>query len=169
METLHSVTDLIRPHCYMTSIDSKDAYYSVKTSEEDSKYLKFYSRKYLFKFVVLPNGLSSGPQKFTKLTEPPITCLRIDGVIVAIYIYDIIVIGDTYEECLIGIIKTIKLSLKPSFIICPRKSSLQPSQEITYLGFFFNSKEILVTLNSGKRGKIIGFCKSSFFKKKIIL
>ena len=166
METLHSVTDLIRPHCYMTSIDSKDAYYSVKTSEEDSKYLKFYSRKYLFKFVVLPNGLSSGPQKFTKLTEPPITCLRIDGVIVAIYIYDIIVIGDTYEECLIGIIKTIKLSLKPSFIICPRKSSLQPSQEITYLGFVFNSKKMLFTLTNEKREKIIESCKS-FFKKDL--
>ena len=110
METVHSVADLIQPHCYMTSIDSKDTYYSVKISEEDSKYLKFYSGKFFLKFVVLPNGLSSGPQKFTKLTKPPITCLRIDGVIVAVYIYDIIVIGDTYEECLIGIIKAINVS-----------------------------------------------------------
>ena len=44
--------------------------------------------------------------KFTKLTKPPIACLRIEGVIVVIYIDDIIVIGDTYEECLIGTIKT---------------------------------------------------------------
>ena len=43
METVHSVAHLIQPHCYMTSIDLKDAYYSVKTSEEDSKYLKFYA------------------------------------------------------------------------------------------------------------------------------
>ena len=162
-------SSLTQPHCYMTSIDSKDTYYSVKISEEDSKYLKFYSGEFFLKFIVLPNGLSSGPQKFTKLTKPPITCLRIDGVIVAVYIYDIIVIGDPYEECLIGIIKAIKLSLKPSFIIYSRKSSLQPSQEITYLGFVFNSKEILVTLNSGERGKILGFCKSYFFKKKIVL
>ena len=35
METVHSVPDLIQPHCYMTSIDLKDAYYSVKISEED--------------------------------------------------------------------------------------------------------------------------------------
>ena len=113
---------------------------------------------------MLPNGLSSGPRKFTKLTKPPIACLRTEGVIVAIYIDDIIVIGDTYEECLIGTIKTIKLFLKLGFIIHPEKSSLQPSQEITYLGFVFNAKEKLVTLTSEKREKILESCKR-FFKK----
>ena len=48
-------------------------------SEEDKKYLKFYSRKKFLKFVVLPNGLSLGPQMFTKLTKPPIACLRTEG------------------------------------------------------------------------------------------
>ena len=43
MEAVHSVANLIHPHCHMTSIDLKDAYYSVKLSEEDSKYLKFYA------------------------------------------------------------------------------------------------------------------------------
>ena len=58
-----------------------------------------------------PNGLSSGPRKFAKLTKPSIPCLRIEDVIVAIYI-DFIVTGETYEEWLIGTIKTIKLFLK---------------------------------------------------------
>ena len=43
IEKVHSVANLIPPHCHMTSIDLKDAYYSVKVSEEDSKYLKFYA------------------------------------------------------------------------------------------------------------------------------
>ena len=148
MDTVHSVADLIQAHCHMTSIDLKDAYYSVKISEEDSKYLKFCVGNFFLKFVVLRNGLSSGPRKFTKLTKPLIACLRIEGVIVAIYIDDNIVIGDTYEECLIGTIKTVKLFLKVGFIIHPEKTSLQPSQKITYLGFVFNSKEVLVTLTS---------------------
>ena len=59
----------------MTSIDLKDAYYSVRISEKDSKYLKFYAGKKVLKFVVLPNRLFSGPRKFTKLTKPPIACL----------------------------------------------------------------------------------------------
>ena len=149
----------------MTSIDLKGAYYSVKISEEDSKYLEFYAGKNVLKFVVLPNGLSSGPRKFTKLTKPPIACLRIEGVIVAIYIDDIIVIGDTYEECLIGTIKTIKLFLKLGFIIHPQRSSLQPSQEITYLGLVFNSKEMLVTLTTEKKENILESCKSFYNKR----
>ena len=94
----------------------------MKISEEDSKYLKFYVGKNLLKFVVLPNGFFSGLRKFTELTKPSIACLRIEGVIVAIYIDDIIVIGATYEECLIGAIKTIKLFLKLGFIIHPKKT-----------------------------------------------
>ena len=112
IETVHSVADLIQPYCYMTSIDLKDAYYSVKIPQEDSKHLKFYAGKTFWKFVALSNGLSSGPRKFTKLTKPLTACLRIERIIAAICINDIIVIGDTYEECLIGTIKTIKLLLK---------------------------------------------------------
>ena len=84
---------------------------------------------------------------------------------VAIYIDDIIVIGGTYEECLTGTIKTIMFFLKLGFIIHPEKSSLKPSQETTYLGFVFNSKEMSVTLTSVKREKILESCKR-FFKKE---
>ena len=136
----------------------------MKISEEDSKYLKFYAGKFFLKFLVLPNGLSSGPRKFTKLTKLLIACLKIEGVIVAIYTDDIIVIRNSYEECLIDTIKTIKLFLKLGFIIHPEKSSLQPSQEITYLGFVFNSKEMLVTFTSEEREKILEPCKI-FLKK----
>ena len=111
METVHSVSDLIQPYCYMTSRDLKDASYSVTISEEDSKYLKFYAGRNFLKLVALPNGLSSGQRKFTKLTKLPIACLRIEVVIVAISIDDIIVIGDTYEEWRIGTIGEQKLSM----------------------------------------------------------
>ena len=41
METLSTILKLVRPNCYMTSVDIKDAYYSVPTAVEDQKYLKF--------------------------------------------------------------------------------------------------------------------------------
>ena len=138
-------------------------------SEKDSKYLKFYAGKFFLKFLVLPNGLPSGPRKFTKLTKPPIAYLRTEGVVVAIYIDDIIVIGDTYEECLIVTVKTIKLFLRLGFIIHSEKSSLQLSQKIAYIGFVFNSKEILVTLTSEKKGKSLESCKSFFNKNSFTI
>ena len=45
METVHLLADLIQLHCH---IDFKDVYYSVKISEEDSKYLKFYAGNFCF-------------------------------------------------------------------------------------------------------------------------
>ena len=165
METVHLLVDLVQPHCYMTSIDLKDACYSVKISEEDSKYLNFYAGKNLLKFV-LPNGLSSGLRNFTKLTKPPIACLRI-GVTVAIYIDYVFVIGDNYEQCLVGTIKTIKLFLKLGFIIHPEKSSLQPSQEITYLGFVLIQRKCWLHLPVKIGKKLLSHTK--VFLKKIVL
>ena len=63
----------------MTTIDVKDAYYSVKINDQDTRFLIFLWNSKLLKFVVLPNGLSPGPRKFTKLTKPPLTMLRMEG------------------------------------------------------------------------------------------
>ena len=55
----------------MTTIDLKDAYYSVKIDGDDAPFLNFLCNSKLLKFVVLPSGLSPGPRKFTKVTKPP--------------------------------------------------------------------------------------------------
>ena len=49
MQTFQSVLSLIQPDCFMATIDLKDAYYSVKIDELDTKYLKF-SLNYNFLF-----------------------------------------------------------------------------------------------------------------------
>ena len=41
MDTLESAIRIIKPDCYMASIDLKDAYYTVAIAEEHQKYLKF--------------------------------------------------------------------------------------------------------------------------------
>ena len=56
METLHSVLELITPGCFMASLDLKDAYYSIPIHPAHTKYLKFYWKGQLYKFLVLPNG-----------------------------------------------------------------------------------------------------------------
>ena len=71
MQTFQSVLFLIQTDCFMETIDLNDAYYSVNIDELDTKYLKFLLNFRLLKCVVLPNGLSHGPRKFTKLAEPP--------------------------------------------------------------------------------------------------
>ena len=90
METLQSVVSLITPGCYLTSLDLKDAYYSVPIHPDHTKFLKFNWKNQLYKFLVLPNGLCCGSRKFTELMKTPIATLRLDGHIIAIYIDDLI-------------------------------------------------------------------------------
>ena len=42
LDTLQTAVQLVTPGCFMTSIDLKDAYYSIPISEDHQKYLKFY-------------------------------------------------------------------------------------------------------------------------------
>jgi hypothetical protein len=66
MDTLETAIRLITPCCFMTSIDLKDAYYSVPIADEHQKYLKFLWRDQLYAFTCLPMGLTSSPRIFTK-------------------------------------------------------------------------------------------------------
>ena len=74
--TLETAIRLLRPGCYMTSIDLKDAYYSIPIAEEHQKYLKFIWRDQLYAFTSLPMGLTSSPRIFTTVLKPVFSYLR---------------------------------------------------------------------------------------------
>ena len=167
METIHSVAHLILQNYYMLKIDLKDACYSVKILEKHSKYIKFFAGSKLLKFFVLPNGLSSGLRKFTKLTKPPLAVLRLEGIVIAIYIDDLIILGETYEECLTGSIKTIKMLLRLGFLIHPDKSTFFATQKLTYLGFIFDSVNMLLSVTNDKKDKIQKLCNSYLQKESL--
>ena len=64
------------PGCFMTSIDLKDAYYSVAMALEHKKCLKFVWRNQLYAFTCHPMGLTSSPRIFTKILKPVFATLR---------------------------------------------------------------------------------------------
>jgi len=70
MESLKHVISMIRPNCFMASVDLKDAYYSVPIHQDHEKYLKFEWKGQLYQFTCLPNGLACAPRLFTKLLKP---------------------------------------------------------------------------------------------------
>ena len=54
MDTLLSAMAMMRPNCFIVSVDLKDAYYSVPVYPEDYKYLKFQQIHCFYKqFMVL--------------------------------------------------------------------------------------------------------------------
>ena len=158
METLNSILKLIRPNCYMTSIDLKDAYYSVKIFEKHQKYLKFVFDGKLYKFVCLPNGLTSGPRKFTKIVKVPLSHLRKLDHTIAGYIDDMIEIEDSLEKSLKNAMECIQLFISLGFAIHLIKSVLKPTQRLLFIGFIINSVEMIVEITLEKSERVISLC-----------
>ena len=57
MDNINSCVCLMKPPCYMASIDLKDAYFSLPVHKNYQKYLKFVWRGVLYKFTCMPQGL----------------------------------------------------------------------------------------------------------------
>jgi hypothetical protein len=70
MDTLETAIKMLKPHCFMSSIDLRDVYYSIPIAPGHRKYLKFSWRGVLYQFTVLPMGLTSSPRIFTKVLTP---------------------------------------------------------------------------------------------------
>ena len=66
MESLKHVISMMRPNCFMISVDLQDAYYSVPIHREHQKYLKFEWQGQLYQFTCLR------PSFIYKVTQ---TCL----------------------------------------------------------------------------------------------
>ena len=76
MDSLKCVTSLMTQGCYMASVDTRDAYYTVPVALEHQKYLKFTWRDKLYQYTCLTNGSASAPRIFTKLLKTVFKVLR---------------------------------------------------------------------------------------------
>ena len=169
MDTFVSAVSLITPNCYMASIDFKDAYYSVPVKKSHRKWLRFTFRGQLYEFTCLPNGLSSGPRLFTKITKPLFASLREDGYLNSPYIDDSILVGEDWYECALNVRATVELALRLGFVVHPVKSIFFPTQQIEFLGFWINSVNMMITLTEQKAHVLQKLCRElKSFKKPTI-
>ena len=160
MENLNSALCLMKKNCFMTSIDLKDAYYSVNIHESCRKFLRFVWNDQLFQFTCLPNGLSSAPRWYTKLMKPIFSKLRNQGFISVYYLDDIWLMGETRLQCQINLQVTISFLQEAGFLINFEKSCIVPTQYIKFLGFHLDSVNMTVNLPSEKKENIAILCKN---------
>ena len=153
MDNLKTALTMVRKNCFMASIDLSDAYYSVPVAASDQKYL-FQSERKLYKFICLPNGLTSAPRLFTKILKPVFAALHKEGHDIMGYLDDSILFGDTFEECKLSVMRPVSLFQELGFQVHPEKSCLIQKQEIEFLGFLINSKNMTVKLTESKCQKI---------------
>ena len=160
MDTFHTALKLIRPGCFMASVDLKDAYYSIPIAEEDRKLLMFQWKGKYYQFTCLPNGLSSAPRIVTKILKPVYACLRSVGHTCMGHIDDSLLIGQSFNSCHRNILDTVCLFTNLGFTVHPVKSVLQPQQKIDFLGFVLYIITMTVTLTDAKAMKVRSACEN---------
>ena len=94
---MSSLLDLLSGGEFLTTIDLKDAYFSIPIHPDHYKYFRFTWKSNLYEFVCLPYGLSSAPRVFTKVMKPFVSTVRNKGIRLVIYLDDIIIASSTRE------------------------------------------------------------------------
>ena len=155
METLTHVINIIQPNCWMSTVDLKDAFYTVPINVHDQKYFRFFWDGEYFSFRAMPNGYSLAMKVFTKIMKPPFSILRSNGHSSVIYVDDAFLQSNTKYECIDNIFDTIHLLTELGFTIHMVKSHLNPAQIRIFLGFIFNSVEMSISLTREKTDKIL--------------
>jgi hypothetical protein len=169
VDTFQTAMKLIRPGCFMASIDLKDAYYSIPVADVDRKFLMFEWKGTFYQFTCLPNGLSCAPRVFTKILKPVYSHLRGLGHTCMGHIDDSLLLGYDHEACKNNIEDSTNLFQQLGFVIHPEKSVLHPVQAIKFLGFVINSLSMTVRLIPRKITKVKSFCNSLLNKHKLNL
>ena len=165
MDTLETAVNMMKPGCFMASIDLKDAYYSVPICIEHQKFLKFEFNDQLYQFTCMPNGLSCAPRLFTKLLKPVYETLHNKGYLNLGYIDDSYLQGETRSECCENVENTAALLNKLNFHLHPTKSVTNPTLKLTFLGFLLDSKAMTVSPTEEKIQKTIKTCEKLLNKQ----
>lgn len=159
LDTFESTLHLVKPNCFLASVDLRHAYYSVSMARGERKFLRFMWKGKIFEYCSLPNGIACAPRQFTKLMKPVFSKLRQMGHTNSGYIDDSLLTGDTKQDCEINVQDTLSVMEGVGFLIHRRKSVLVPTQDIEFLGNRINSRDMIVYLPSEKKARIISECR----------
>ena len=154
MEGLNTLLDLLSGSEFFTTIDLKDAYFSIPIHADNYKYLRFEWNSTLFEFICLPFGLSSAPRVFTKVLKPFVASIRNKGIRLVIYLDDMAIISSSRELSSQEAAIVVQILESLGFIINREKSVLIPSQKIVFLGYVIDSVAMTVSLPGEKLNKL---------------
>jgi len=146
MENIYTALRLLQPNNYMTVIDLKHAYYVVPIDPSYRKFLRFMWNEKIYEYRCMPFGLCTAPRIFTKIMKPVITHLRELGIVLVIYLDDILCIGRTFKICETHTAVIMDVLSSIGFVINREKSQLVPSISVKFLGFILNSKSFKLEL-----------------------
>ena len=139
METPQSVLRSIRRGDWMISVDLLDAYLQIPIHQDSRRYLRFVIQGVTYQFKVLCFGLTTAPQVFTRVMAPVSAILHKYGIRMLRYLDDWLILAWSKVACLQARDRLLQVCDELGIRINHRKSSLTPSQTLTYLGMDIRS------------------------------
>ena len=134
-----SILRSIRPGDWMISLDLQDAYLQVPIHPESRRYLRFTMGGVSYQFRVLCFGLTTAPQVFTRLMAPISAILHRYGIRMLRYLDDWLILAESRTACLQARDRLLPVCEELGLQVNFKKSSLIPSQDMTYLGMQIQS------------------------------
>ena len=159
--TFQTAKDLIQEGDWMIKLDLKEAFHSVPVTLDHQRYLAFLWDGKCYVYCVLPFGLGPAPRVFTKITKPILVHIRQNLVIRCVmYSDDILIFGRTKTDCLQKANKVMTVLQELGFTINIKKSILEPTQQIEFLGLILDSIQMKVFLPEPKVLDLIESCQA---------
>ena len=150
MTTMKDVKAAITKDCWMASLDLSDCFWGLPVYETDQRFLSFEWRGTTYSFRCLPFGMALSPLFITKLYRHVVQHLQARGMRAMIYIDDLLILGDSKEECAATARAAQDLLIDLGAIVNKEKSNLMPAQEAEYLGFTINSRDMKISAPTKK-------------------
>ena len=155
METSKSIRNAVQPGEFAVSVDLSDAYFHISIRPESRKYLRFTFNNRIYQFKVLPFGLSSSPEVFTRVMTVAITHFRtMTGIYSSSYLDDILMkdlLKVRVQHCLLQFLSYMR---GLGFLVNKEKSQLVPVQDFVHVGLHFKTHLGLVSVPQDRAVKI---------------
>lgn len=150
METLHTITSLLQPNDFLTSIDLKDAFHHISIHSSSRHFLRFSWIQQLYQYKVLPFGLSLSPWVFTKALNPLLRWARRQGIRTTGYLDDLLILASSKESAILYTRLVQEKLAQLGWLINTTKSQLVHSQVIAHLGMIIDSTNMTFTVPGKK-------------------
>ena len=154
MEGIHTLKSLVLEGDWLVKVYLKDAYFSVPISQKHRKSLCFLFEDKSYQFNCLPFGLASAPWVFTKTLKPVAALGREFGILMVVYIDDILLMAETKEKARDQASGLIYLLQCLGFTVNMEKTVLEPGQCLEFLGFMVDTTRMELSLPAQKIKKI---------------
>ncbi|XP_067654175.1 uncharacterized protein [Haliotis asinina] len=156
MTSLEQIRDKLSPGAWLASLNLQDAYLHVPIHPHHRKYLRFVFNGIHYQWRVLPFGISTALWLFTRITLPVTRFLHLRGVDFDPYIDDCLLNHGSPLLLRKQLDFSTRLLHQLGWMVNTNKSHLEPTQELTFIGGLFLTKDNLVMVPPDARPQVTG-------------